>query len=175
MKLFDEHLNLINEKYTGNLSGQFDLKNMYSDSYIEIIAVLNAANEDYYQVWEYNGTEFNIEQNFSVAEQGGFQDITCLDFDLDNVMECIFRDYHGIIHSYQLDATSASDDELGINISDDGVTSSNVNLPPSIVDFDNDNDIDIEIDEGDLKIETIVLSKVPSLWGPAIVEIRIWE
>lgn len=142
LKIFDYELNLIDEKYIGNPQGQFDIENMDSDPYIEIISVVDSNNIDYYQVWEYNGTAFNLDQNFSVNSQGGYQDIKCTDFDGDNEKECIFRDYHGIVHSYQLNATSANDDELNINISDDGITSSNVNLPPGIVDFDNDGDLD---------------------------------
>lgn len=44
-----------------------------------------------------------------------------------------------------------------------------------LLDLDDDGDVDILVSEGDLEINTIVLSKVPSLWGPAIVEIRVWE
>ncbi len=44
-----------------------------------------------------------------------------------------------------------------------------------LLDLDDDGDVDILISEGDMEINTIVISKVPSLWGPAIVEIRVWE
>ena len=44
-----------------------------------------------------------------------------------------------------------------------------------LLDLDDDGDVDILISEGDVEINTIVISKVPSLWGPAIVEIRVWE
>ncbi|MBI2208844.1 hypothetical protein HYU50_05095 [Candidatus Woesearchaeota archaeon] len=44
-----------------------------------------------------------------------------------------------------------------------------------LLDLDDDGDVDILISEGDVEIETNVISKVPSLWGPAIVEIRVWE
>ena len=44
-----------------------------------------------------------------------------------------------------------------------------------ILDFDSDGDVDLLISEGDVEIETLTISKVPSLWGPAIIEIRVWE
>lgn len=44
-----------------------------------------------------------------------------------------------------------------------------------LLDFDDDGDVDILISDGDVGIETSVISKVPSLWGPAIIEIRVWE
>ncbi len=44
-----------------------------------------------------------------------------------------------------------------------------------LLDFDDDGDVDVLVSDGDLQIETNVISKVPSLWGPAIVEVRVWE
>lgn len=44
-----------------------------------------------------------------------------------------------------------------------------------LLDLDKDGDTDILVSAGDIEINTIVISKVPSLWGPAIVEIRVWE
>lgn len=44
-----------------------------------------------------------------------------------------------------------------------------------LLDLDDDRDVDVLISDGDVEIYTIVQSKVPSLWGPAIVEIRVWE
>lgn len=43
------------------------------------------------------------------------------------------------------------------------------------LDFDKDGKLDISIDQSDLSFNTLTLSKVPSLWGPAIVEIRVWN
>ncbi len=45
----------------------------------------------------------------------------------------------------------------------------------SQLDFDDDNRVDINFQENDLVIDYVVIRDVPSLWGPAIVEIRIWE
>lgn len=45
----------------------------------------------------------------------------------------------------------------------------------SNLDIDKDGKLDVNIDENNLNINTLTLSKVPSLWGPAIVEIRVWE
>ena len=44
-----------------------------------------------------------------------------------------------------------------------------------LLDFDDNGNVDLLVSDDDLEIETIVISKVPSLWGPAIVEIRVWE
>ena len=44
-----------------------------------------------------------------------------------------------------------------------------------LLDLDDDLDVDLLISDGDVEINTIVQSKVPSLWGPAIVEVRVWE
>ena len=44
-----------------------------------------------------------------------------------------------------------------------------------LLDLDDNGDVELLISEGDVEIVTIVVSKVPSLWGPAVVEIRVWE
>ena len=31
------------------------------------------------------------------------------------------------------------------------------------------------INENNLDVSTLIISKVPSLWGPAIIEVRVWE
>ncbi|MBI4452528.1 hypothetical protein HY637_03800 [Candidatus Woesearchaeota archaeon] len=45
----------------------------------------------------------------------------------------------------------------------------------SNLDIDKDGKLEVNIDENSLNINTLTVSKVPSLWGPAIVEIRVWE
>jgi len=43
------------------------------------------------------------------------------------------------------------------------------------IDFDKDGRIDINIQEEDLEIEAIWVTQIPYLWGPAIVEVRLWQ
>lgn len=43
------------------------------------------------------------------------------------------------------------------------------------LDIDKDGKLDVNIDSGNLNVNTLTISKVPSLWGPAIAEIRVWE
>ena len=45
----------------------------------------------------------------------------------------------------------------------------------SNLDIDKDGKLDVNIDENNLNVNTLTISKVPSLWGPAIIEIRVWE
>ena len=45
----------------------------------------------------------------------------------------------------------------------------------SNLDFDSNGRINIDVDEQGLKMESIKVSEVPSLWGPTIAEIRVWE
>lgn len=45
----------------------------------------------------------------------------------------------------------------------------------SNLDIDKDGKLDVNIDESSLNINVLTVSKVPSLWGPAIIEIRVWE
>ena len=41
--------------------------------------------------------------------------------------------------------------------------------------FNKDGKLDVYIAQNNLDISTLTISKVPSLWGPAIVEIRVWQ
>ncbi len=43
------------------------------------------------------------------------------------------------------------------------------------LDMDKNGKLEVNIDENSLNINTLTVSKVPSLWGPAIIEIRVWE
>ncbi|MBI3027540.1 VWA domain-containing protein [Candidatus Woesearchaeota archaeon] len=45
----------------------------------------------------------------------------------------------------------------------------------SNLDIDKDGKLDVKIDENNLDVNTLTISKVPSLWGPLIIEIRVWE
>ena len=129
--LFDKQLNYIASLEVGSLEGQFDIENMDDDPYIEIIAIV----DDHLTVWQYDG-EFSVEFSLDVSSQGGYQQLRCLDFDDDSKKECLYRDYYGIIHSYEIN----SSDELNIDIKE-GDNDKN-NIVPSVVDFDNDGDKD---------------------------------
>jgi len=43
------------------------------------------------------------------------------------------------------------------------------------LDLDKNGKLDVNIDSSNLNFNTFTISKVPSLWGPAIIEIRVWE
>jgi hypothetical protein len=43
------------------------------------------------------------------------------------------------------------------------------------LDFDKNGKLNVNIDESSLNVNTLTISKVPSLWGPAIIEIRVWQ
>ena len=45
----------------------------------------------------------------------------------------------------------------------------------SNLDFDKNGKLNVNIDESNLNVNTLTISKVPSLWGPAIIEIRVWQ
>jgi len=45
----------------------------------------------------------------------------------------------------------------------------------SNLDIDKNGKLDINIDQNSLNINTLTISNVPSLWGPAIIEMHVWE
>ena len=62
----------------------------------------------------------------------------------------------------------------GIYDTDDALDNSVYQLFSNL-DFDNNGRLNVNIDENNLNVNALIISKVPSLWGPAIVEIRVWE
>lgn len=45
----------------------------------------------------------------------------------------------------------------------------------SNLDLDKDGLLDVKVSDENFDIEDLTITKVPSLWGPAIVEVRVWE
>lgn len=45
----------------------------------------------------------------------------------------------------------------------------------SLLDIDDDGRLDINFQQSDLVIDYVVVRDVPSLWGPAVIEVRVWE
>ncbi|MEK6984681.1 MAG: family 16 glycoside hydrolase [Nanoarchaeota archaeon] len=44
-----------------------------------------------------------------------------------------------------------------------------------LLDFDDDRKIDVKFDNNQIDIESNLITQIPSLWGPAIVEVRVWQ
>jgi len=85
----------------------------------------------------------------------------------------------------ELITASVPDDYSGTNICSYTGSDIDFNCQDSInlavykllsnLDFDNNGKININIDEEDLKIDTLQVSKIPYLWGPLIIEVRAWH
>ncbi|MBN2111629.1 hypothetical protein JW707_00870, partial [Candidatus Woesearchaeota archaeon] len=73
-------------------------------------------------------------------------------------------DYSGAEQCYYANATYSTNDAL-----DDATYRLFSNL-----DFDGDGKLEVSLDENNIDLDTLTVSDVPSLWGPAIVEVRIW-
>jgi hypothetical protein len=73
--------------------------------------------------------------------------------------------YSGNKTCFYENATYSSDDSLDVSF---------FNIL-SYFDFDNDGLIDVSISDDSIKTEHITLEGVPSLWGPALVEVRVWQ
>ena len=42
------------------------------------------------------------------------------------------------------------------------------------LDFDGDGKLEVKFDENNLAVDSLTVSDIPSLWGPAIIEVRVW-
>ncbi|HLC50674.1 MAG TPA: hypothetical protein VJI97_04590, partial [Candidatus Nanoarchaeia archaeon] len=43
------------------------------------------------------------------------------------------------------------------------------------LDIDKDGKLDVNIEDSDLDFTALTISNVPSLWGPAVIELRVWQ
>lgn len=57
---------------------------------------------------------------------------------------------------------------------DDSIDSAVYNLLLNL-DFDENGKIDVFIDEEDLTLDAVSVTDLPSLWGPAILEVKVWQ
>ncbi len=70
--------------------------------------------------------------------------------------------------------SDSCDFETGVYDSDDSIDVAFYSLLGAL-DFDDDGLLDLNFGEEFLFIENIAIAGVPSLWGPAVMEIRVWE
>ena len=77
LKLFDNRLNLVNERFVGNLLGQPTVFNIDNDLFKEIIFISNVSNVDYFFAYQYNNSGFNHEFNLTVSNGGIGSGIKC--------------------------------------------------------------------------------------------------
>lgn len=106
LKLFDNKLSLLDEKFVGNLLGQPTVFNIDNDLFKEIIFISNISGADYFFAYEYNNTNFNHEFNFTVANRGIGAGIKCTG--IGNTNACIFMDNAQYIHIVNLSSKTDS-------------------------------------------------------------------
>ncbi|MBI2208556.1 hypothetical protein HYU50_03595 [Candidatus Woesearchaeota archaeon] len=95
LKIFDSKLNLIDEKFVGNLLGQPNIFDFDDDIFKEMIFISNIANVHYFFAYEYNA-QFNQEFNFTVSNGGIGSGIKCTA--LDSTKICVFMDNSQYVH-----------------------------------------------------------------------------
>lgn len=105
LKLFDNRLNLVNERFVGNLLGQPAIYNIDDDNFKEIIFISNVSNVDYFFAYQYNNSGFNHEFNFTVGNGGIGSGIKCTAIGSTDV--CVFMDNSQYVHIVNL--TSKTD------------------------------------------------------------------
>ena len=106
LKLFDNGLNLINEKFVGNLLGQPAVFNIDNDLFREIVFISNISNAHYFFVYEYNNSGFTQEFNFTVSNGGIGSGIKCSSIDAAKI--CVFIDNSQYVHIVNLSSKTDS-------------------------------------------------------------------
>ncbi|MBR9700031.1 VWA domain-containing protein [Candidatus Woesearchaeota archaeon] len=84
-----------------------------------------------------------------------------------NITARVPSDYSGGKNCYYTNSLFSYDSEDSIDLAVFNLLSN--------LDFDSDGRIDINIEEQDLEIESLSVTQVPFLWGPAVVEVRAWQ
>ena len=114
LKLFDNELNLINEKFVGNLMGQPTIFNIDNDKFREIIFISSISNIHYFFAYEYNGS-FNNELNFTVSNGGIGSGVKCTGMGTTDI--CVFIDNGQYVHIVNL--TSKTDSSYNTSVFND--------------------------------------------------------
>ena len=70
--------------------------------------------------------------------------------------------------------SDSCDFENGVYDADDAIETSFYALLEKL-DFDNNGLLDIKFEQESLSTESVIIGGVPSLWGPSIVQIKVWE
>src|SRR3989338_3706609 len=105
LKILDSRLNLIDEKFVGNLLGQPAVFNVDNDLFKEIIFISNVFGVDYFFAYEYNGS-FNHAFNFTITNGGIGSGIKCTAIGSTDV--CVFIDNSQYVHIVNLSSKSDS-------------------------------------------------------------------
>lgn len=106
----------------------------------------------------------NVSTTFSpILEKADGCNWTVLQENNENFIVKIPQNYNGTKQCYYENATYDNNDVYDVAA---------YNLF-SQLDVDNNGKIDVYLTEGDLNVEALVVSDVPSLWGPALFEVRV--
>lgn len=100
LKLFDNKLNLINEKFVGNLLGQPTVFNIDNDLFMEIVFISNISNAHYFFAYQYNNSGFAQEFNFTVSNGGIGSGVKCTA--IGSTDACVFMDNAQYVHIVNL-------------------------------------------------------------------------
>ena len=106
LKLFDTRLNLLNEKFVGNILGQPTAFNIDNDLFKEIIFISNFSGINYFFAYQYNNSGFNHEFNFTVSNGGIGSGIKCTALGSTNI--CVFMDNSQYVHIVNLTSKTGS-------------------------------------------------------------------
>src|SRR3989338_3705446 len=112
LKLFDNRLNLVNERFVGNLLGQPTIYNIDDDNFKEIIFISNVSSVDYFFAYQYNSSGFKHEFNFTVSNGGIGSGIKCIG--IGSTDACVFMDNAQYVHIVNL--TSKTDSSYNTSV-----------------------------------------------------------
>lgn len=115
LKVFDAKLNLIDENFVGPLQGQPTFFDIDADSFLEIIFISNISSTPHFFAYEFDGSNFIQEFNFTIANGGIGSGIKCTNIDTTKV--CIFMDNQQFVHIVNL--TSRVDSSFNTSVFSD--------------------------------------------------------
>jgi hypothetical protein len=152
LMIFDKNLNEIKNETVGELAGHFTVVDFDGDSSVDDIVAIVVNNDTTanFTVFSFDGSSISADKNFILTNQSlgtnhKVANIKCADFDSDSDLDCLYKDWKGIVHSYDNSSASESDDDLNIDISGGGdciKENTCYHDAPSFKDFDNDGDVD---------------------------------
>lgn len=103
ISIYDEFLNKRASIQVGSPVAHPAIVQYDTDPYLEIAGVWNQGSNNNYQIYQFDGTSFTLEQDIDISSQTApFSQLQCADLDNDGKVECFLKESNGFMRAYNI-------------------------------------------------------------------------